>query len=123
MPPLRALNVDEVFCLQKSPLVLPADGAPLVFASDIAHDFVLHVESKSGTGMDLPATADAARGGFTIDTHALHAGQLDQEVKGTLRGHWGFEAFDGPSFHLRSAHSSKWIIPRGRPERGDCGPR
>ena len=111
LPPLRALNVDEVFCLQKSPLVLPADGAPLVFAGDIAHDFVLHVESKSGTGMDLPATADAARGGFTIDTHEVHAGQLDQELKGTLRGHWGFEAFDGPSFHLRSAHSSKWIVP------------
>ncbi len=111
LPPLRAVNAEEVFCLQKSPLVLPVEGAPLVFASDIAHDFVLHVETKSGSGMDLPASADAARGGFLIDTHGLHAGQLDPRAKGTLRGKWGFETFDGPSFQLRSAHSAKWIIP------------
>jgi hypothetical protein len=111
LPPLRVLNSDTVSCLQKSPLVLAVDGAPLVFASDIAHDFVLHVEGKSGTAIDLPAVADAAKDGFVIDTRALHAGQLDQEAKGTLRGHWGFEPFDGPSFQLRSAHSAKWVIP------------
>ncbi|MGA8145770.1 MAG: hypothetical protein WB987_17930 [Candidatus Acidiferrales bacterium] len=111
LPPLRAVNTAEVFCLQKSPLVLPVEGAPLVFATDIAHDFVLHVESKSGTGMDLPSVADAARGGFFIDTQGLHAGQLDPEAKGTLRGRWGFETFDGPSFQLRSAHVAKWIVP------------
>src|SRR5580698_7982515 len=77
LPPLRAVNAEEIFCLQKSPLVLPVEGAPLVFATDIAHDFVLHIESKSGAGMDLPAAADATRGGFLIDTHGLHAGQLD----------------------------------------------
>ena len=111
LPPLRAANAEEIFCLQKLPLVLPVEGAPLVFATDIAHDFVLHIESKSGAGMDLPALADAARGGFLIDTHALHAGQLDSQAKGTLRGKWGFETFDGPSFQLRSAHSAKWLIP------------
>jgi hypothetical protein len=111
LPPLRAVSVDEVSCLQKSPLVLPVEGAPLVFATDIAHDFVLHAESPSGLAMDLPAQADAARGGFVIDARSLHAGQLDQDVKGTLRGRWGFEPFEGPSFHLRSAHSANWIIP------------
>jgi hypothetical protein len=111
LPPLRAVNTEEIFCLQKSPLALPVEGAPLVFATDIAHDFVLHIESKSGAGMDLPAAADAARGGFLIDTQGLHAGQLDPQAKGTLRGKWGFETFDGPSFQLRSAHSAKWIIP------------
>src|ERR1700740_2779430 len=80
LPPLRAVNAEEVFCLQKSPLVLPVEGAPLVFATDIAHDFFLHIESKSGAGMDLPALADAARGGFLIDTHGLHAGQLDPQA-------------------------------------------
>jgi hypothetical protein len=111
LPPLRAVNAEEVFCLQKSPLLLPVEGAPLVFATDIAHDFVLHIESKSGAGMDLPAAADVTRGGFLIDMHGLHAGQLDPQAKGTLRGKWGFETFDGPSFQLRSAHSAKWIIP------------
>jgi hypothetical protein len=111
LPPLRPVTAGEVFCLQKSPLVLPVEGAPLAFATDIAHDFVLHVESKSGTGMDLPAEPDAARGGFFVDTQGLHAGQLDPEAKGTLRGHWGFETFAGPTFELRSAHLANWIIP------------
>lgn len=111
LPPLRAVDAEEVHCLQKAPLVLPAEGAPLVFATDIAHDFVLHVESKSGTGMDLPAEPSAARGGFVIDTQKLHAGQLDPEAKGTLRGQWGFESFTGPTFQLRSAHTASWIIP------------
>ena len=111
LPPLRAVDAKAVFCLQKSPLVLPVEGAPLAFATDIAHDFVLHVESKSGTGMDLPAEPNAALGGFSIDTKALRAGQLDPEAKGTLRGHWGFETFAGPTFELRSSHSANWIIP------------
>ncbi len=111
LPPLRAVNADEVFCLQKAPLVLPVDGAPLAFATDIAHDFVLHVETKSGAGVDLPATPSAARGGFVVDTKALHTGQLDPEAKGTLRGRWGFETFAGPAFQLRSAHAATWIIP------------
>ncbi len=110
-PPLRAVNAKEVFCLQKSPMALPVEGAPLVFATDIARDFVLHIDSKSGVGMDLPAAPDAARGGFVIDTHSLHAGQLDPEAKGTLRGRWGFDPFEGPSFQLRSAHSAQWSIP------------
>jgi hypothetical protein len=112
LPPLRAVDVDEAHCLQKAPLVIGAEGAPLVFATDIAHDFVLHVENKSGTGgIDLPAQASAARGGFVIDARALHAGQLDAEAKGTLRGHWGFESFNGPTFQLRSARTASWAVP------------
>ncbi|MGA7029082.1 MAG: hypothetical protein WBY24_10560, partial [Candidatus Acidiferrales bacterium] len=97
-------------CLEKSPLVLPTEGAPLVFSTNIAHDFVLHVEDKAGDHLDLPAKADAPRGGFLIDTHALATGKFDAEVTGTLRGRWGFEAFDGPRFLLRSARSRKWAI-------------
>src|SRR5580658_649973 len=111
LPPLRPLDPKQIFCLEKSPLVLPTEGAPLVYSTSIAHDFVLHVEDKAGAQMDLPAKAEAERGGFLIDAHALEAGKLGPEVTGTLRGHWGFEAFDGPRFLLRSAHSEKWTIP------------
>ena len=83
LPPLRAVDKDEVQCLQKSPLVVGAEGAPLVFATDIAHDFVLHVESAGGAGgIDLPAEASASHGGFVVDTKGLHAGQLDAEAEG-----------------------------------------
>lgn len=111
LPPLRPVDSKEIFCLQKAPLVLSVEGAPLAFATNFAHDFVLHVESKSGPGIDLPAEPDAARGGFLIDTKKLHAGQLDPEAKGTLRGKWGFDAFTGPAFELRSGRVASWIVP------------
>ncbi len=111
LPPLRAVSADAVFCLQKSPLILPVDGAPLVFSTDIAHDFVLHVTTKSGDAIELPAVADAASGGFVINTHSLDPAKLDPEVKGTIRGYWGFEPYGGPSFHLRIAQPDKWTIP------------
>src|ERR1700676_4904897 len=104
LPPLRSVNPGEVFCLQKAPLILPTECAPLVFSTDIAHDFCLQLRGKDGSVMDLPATADAARGGFLIDAGSLQAGNLDSDVTGTLRGHWGFDTYEGPTFHLRNAH-------------------
>jgi hypothetical protein len=111
LPPLRPVDPKQVFCLEKSPLVLPTEGAPLVFSTSFAHDFVLQVEDKAGNRLDLPAKAEAARGGFLIDAHALVAEKLGPEVTGTLRGHWGFAEFEGPRFLLRSAHPEKWMVP------------
>ncbi|HKT47066.1 MAG TPA: hypothetical protein VJP87_06025 [Candidatus Acidoferrales bacterium] len=109
LPPLRLIDAKEAFCLQKSPLVVPVEGAPLVFSTAIGHGFVLHITGKSGDPLDLPAAADAARGGFLIDTQSLPS-NLSSKLTGTLRGHWGFAAFDGPSFGLRVAHSERWTI-------------
>ena len=97
-------------CLQRTSLVLPAEGAPLVFSTNLAHDLVLHVWSKSGESVDIPVKADAARGGFSVDTNAVKNKELDPEVSGTLRGQWGFESFEGPTFHLRTSHSALWTI-------------
>ncbi len=110
LPPLRAVDPKAVHCLQRSSLVLPVEGAPLVFSTSLAHDFVLHVWSKSGASMDLPAKADAARGGFVVDTNAVKSEGLDPQMSGTLRGHWGFESFEGPTFHMQTAHSAPWTI-------------
>ena len=110
LPPLRSVNPEEIFCLEKAPLVLPIDGAPLVFSTEIAHDFVLRIDGKGGSVMDLPATADAARGGFVIDSRALPSAGMNSDVSGTLRGNWGFDPFQGPVFHLRNAHATTWSV-------------
>jgi hypothetical protein len=109
-PPFRAVDAAQVFCVDSPSLVLPADGAPLVFATGLAHDFVLHVETKSGTGVDLPAVADPGRGGFVIETKAMQTVELEGEVSGILRGSWGFHAFEGPRFRLRSSTAGHWIV-------------
>ncbi len=111
LPPLRAINADQVFCLQKSSLVLPVEGAPLVFSSAIGHDFFLYVPGKDGKEIKLPARADASSGGFLIDTHTVEGAKLDPQMIGTLRGYWGFESYEGPNFHLRTSRPAQWAIP------------
>ena len=110
LPPLRAVDATQVFCADKPALVLPVEGAPLVFATDLAHSFVLHVETKSGSGIDLPAKADPARGGFVVETQTMQSAGLDGEVSGVLRGLWGFRPFDGPRFRLRTSRPAQWIV-------------
>ncbi len=111
-PPLHPIDPDYVSCLQRPPLVLAAEGAPLVFSTSLAHDLYLHIESKPHN-IDLPVIADAGSGGFVVDTHGLPTTKLEGEVSGTLRGFWGFQAFTGPVFRLDSAHPEKWAIATG----------
>jgi hypothetical protein len=109
-PPLRAVDATQKFCVNKPVLVLPTEGAPLVFATQLAHNFVLHVGTKPGAGIDLPAHPDPVRGGFVIDTEAMRSAALEGEVTGILRGLWGFHPFDGPRFRLRASEPAKWIV-------------
>jgi hypothetical protein len=109
-PPLRAVEPNQVLCAGKPKLVLPADGAPLVYATELAHNLILHVDPKSGPGIDLPAKPDPSQGGFEIDTHALESADLDGEVTGTIRGLWGFHSFDGPHYRLRTSRPAQWIV-------------
>ena len=108
-PPLRAIDPAQIFCATRPSLVIPAEGAPLVFSSQLAHNFVLHVETRSGA-LELPATPDPARGGFVIDTAAIGSAALDGEVTAALRGVWGFRSFEGPHFRLRAAHPTQWVV-------------
>jgi hypothetical protein len=110
VPPLRAVDAAQVFCAGKPTLLLPAEGAPLVFASDLAHNFVLHVDTKSGPGIDLPANPDPLLGGFSIETQPLQSADLDGEVIGTVRGSWGFHPFDGPHYRMRASRAGQWIV-------------
>src|SRR6266700_7277642 len=117
-PPLR--TAAQISCLSKPDLVLTADGAPLVYATEMAHNFVLHVENGSGAtssgetksaeGFDLSANPDPARGGFAIENHILPASALDGEITGVLRGNWGFGQFDGPHFRLHISRAGQWTV-------------
>src|SRR5215510_3060593 len=96
LPPLRNPGVDQVHCLENPSLVLPVEGAPLVFSTDLGHDFLLSVPTKTGTTVELHARPDAAQGGFVVDTKKLTASDLDTQLVATLRGSWGFDTFAGP---------------------------
>ena len=110
VPPLRALDATQVFCANQPELVLPADGAPLIFATNLGRKYVLHVETKAGAGFELPAEPDPARGGFVIGTKDAHFQPWDGEVTGTIRGTWGFRPFEGPHYRLRAARPGQWVV-------------
>ena len=64
-PPLRPSDPKEISCLLKPGVVLPVEGAPLVFSTAYAHDLVLHLEGP-GPGTDDPLTPDAFQGGLIL---------------------------------------------------------
>ena len=109
-PPLHAVDAKEIYCARKSSLVLPVEGAPLVFSTGYAHDLHLSLTGSDGKTFELPAKADAEQGGFVVDTSGVGAASLGNIVHGELKGDWGFESFDGPPFQLVNAREESWRL-------------
>jgi hypothetical protein len=109
-PPLERVDPGETYCAERTDLVLPVDGAPLVYSTRYAHDMVLRVKTKDGRGLDLPVRADAARGGFVADTSGVDPASFGESIDGALSGYWGFETFTGPAFHLANAQPAAWRL-------------
>ncbi|MDR3776226.1 MAG: hypothetical protein P4K97_04985 [Terracidiphilus sp.] len=114
MPPLHPVAPAESYCAQKPGLVLPAEGAPLVFATQLAHELTLHIEARGdskSTPVDLPVKTDPSQGGLVLE----HPGALlaQGELSGVLRGKWGFDNWEGPRFHIRAARPGKWTLAAG----------
>jgi hypothetical protein len=107
-PPLHAVDPKEIYCAQRSSLVLPVEGAPLVFSTNYAHDMHLSVTGADGRLVDLPAHPDAEQGGFVVDTSDLSGVSLGDDVHAVLRGGWGFDSYDGPGFQLVNTRTQTW---------------
>lgn len=67
-PPLRLQDAGHVSCLLQPNMVLPLEGAPLVFATGFAHDMHLHLNNGATINgkTDLPLRADAFEGGLVL---------------------------------------------------------
>jgi hypothetical protein len=112
-PPLHAVDPKEIYCARKTALVLPVEGAPLIFSTAFAHDMTLSLTGSGGKMMSLPVSADPAQGGFVVDTSGLDGVALGDSVHATLRGYWGFDTYEGPTFELRNAHAAAWRLASG----------
>jgi hypothetical protein len=129
-----APNTPLSSCATKPDLALSAEGAPLVFATAMAYDLTLHVDTKarlpvvnpahpeiapaapqlgtaplSSSGIDIPVRADPTQGGFVLEK-PLPA-LPENEVVAELHGKWGFDSWSGPKFHLVAPHAGEWTIP------------
>ena len=113
-PPLHPVNPEERYCAQQPGLVLSAEGAPVVFSTQLAYDLALHVETQANgktSSVDLPVKADASAGGLVpVDPPPTLA---ESDVTAELRGKWGFDDWEGPHFHLHVAQTGKWTVGAG----------
>jgi hypothetical protein len=113
LPPLHAIDPKEIYCARKAALVLPVEGAPLVFSTAYARDASLRLAGSDGKTIDLPAKADAAEGGYVVDTAGLPAAGLGASIEGALHAAWGFDAYEGPRFKLVNSRAQGWRAPDG----------
>ena len=107
-PPLHPVDEHEAYCAQQPGLILPVEGAPLVFSTRYAHDLMLRLIDKAGQAVDLPAKADPEKGGLAVDTRGLDPSRFDDVVQATLVGRWGFAAYAGPRFTIQIAKPQRW---------------
>jgi hypothetical protein len=113
LPPLRAAEEGDLFCAARPGLVLPVDGAPLIYATSYAHDVQLRVKDKDGRTVDLPVTHRADKGGYLVDGRGLSGVAINGPTDAVLHGKWGFEAFSGPSFRLQPSAGPDWKVASG----------
>jgi hypothetical protein len=109
-PPLKPIDAKQQYCAESPSLLLPTEGAPLVFATSLAHDLALQIEDKHRKSISLPVQADPSKGGFIVDTSRIDAGALNPEVTATIVGMWGFDHFRGPQFQLKSSRPQSWRV-------------
>jgi hypothetical protein len=113
-PPLHPVNAEDKYCVQKPGLVLPVEGAPAVFSTQLAYGLTLQLTTQADgktTSVELPVEADPARGGLvpTGPIPPLPVGS----VTAVLHGKWGFDDWEGPHFDLHAAQPGKWTLAAG----------
>ena len=110
-PPLRASTPDIALCAVRD-MVLPVEGAPLIYATQYARDMALRLKRPDGTLIDVPVHADPRRGGYVLDA-AIPDGPFGGAIPAQLHGLWGFTPFDGPAFALSNPLLNNWKTADG----------
>jgi hypothetical protein len=126
LPPLHPHIPSQVECMLAPKLVLPVDGAPLVYSTSYTHDLVLHL-NRNDHPKDIPLTPDAFEGGLIkakgedrkpLDSRPDSAQKKDVKlgsptdvtITGQISGYWGFDHFDGPQVTLQQVDGKDWKI-------------
>jgi hypothetical protein len=101
LPILISSDATKTHCLQDSAFVLPVEGAPLLFSTGFGRNLELSVKDAKGKMIELPVSGDAGHGGLILS--GARNLPIGFEGKAKLKGQWGFDNFEGPTFDLLSA--------------------
>lgn len=114
LPPLAPGEAGAALCAAKPGLVLPVEGAPLVFGTRYARQMRLRVPLADGRTAELPVEADAERGGYVPAPDALAGLAVADGTDAVLHGRWGFQPFEGPRYRLVSPAGRRWRVADGQ---------
>ncbi|MGE7204659.1 hypothetical protein ACQKJZ_03150 [Sphingomonas sp. NPDC019816] len=105
-PPRLRAGTDQPLCGARPGLVLPVEGAPLIYSTAFARDMAVTLSQANGQRIEVPVRPRADRGGYIL-AGALPAG-LSGKATARLHGQWGFESFEGPGFTLQFPAAGEW---------------
>ena len=145
-PPLRPADPNHVSCLLQPGVVLPVEGAPLVFSTSFAHDLSLHINEPAATS-NVTLAADPYVGGLVLapaETRRSLSAEgktavipfrdsakpnpssapantsapphVSATVTGTVSGFWGFDSFTGPTLKLQMVPGTGWKFTGDSPQ-------
>lgn len=106
-PPRLRAAVDHPLCGARADLLLPVDGAPLIYATDYLRETKLRIDAPAGA-VDIPVRARADKGGYLVDG-PVPAG-MSGKLTGRLHGLWGFDPYEGPTFRLEFPAAGEWRV-------------
>lgn len=128
-PPLRPRDQHQISCLLQPNMVLPLEGAPLVFSTSFAHNLILRLKDS---GEELPLKPDAYEGGLVVQSNPSARKPLKEAVpaksaesasakldapspertmtEGRIHGRWGFDEFEGPIIAVQQLPGNGWSI-------------
>jgi hypothetical protein len=119
LPALRPAVPTQVFCLANPSMVLLLHGEPLLFSTSFAHDLSIDFGPSASPG-SISLSPDAFDGGLIRADTALGrdlqvvsesgTAQANLTVRGTLRGSWGFRAFQGPTLTFQRSGGDNWRL-------------
>jgi len=114
-PPRLRSAANGPICAARPGVVLPVEGAPLIYSTAYARAMTVKLTAASGETIDLPVEARADRGGYVVRGNGPLPAAFRGTVKGHLSGYWGFERFDGPDFSLQLPGDAPWKVAGEEP--------
>lgn len=109
-PPQLRNPTKGPICARDNNLVLPVEGAPLVFATGYAHDMAVKVTAPDGSTREFPLRSRADLGGYAVVADALPPGAT---LGMHMHGRWGFDPFDGPDYVVQRPDGGPWKTATG----------
>ncbi|GGA06939.1 MULTISPECIES: hypothetical protein [Sphingobium] len=114
-PPRLRSAASGPICAARPGVVLPVEGAPLIYSTAYARNMTVKLTAASGETIDLPLEARADRGGYVVKGNDPLPAVFKGTVKGHLSGYWGFERFEGPDFSLQLPGDARWKVAGEEP--------